>query len=260
MKTMIPIYLLLAILSLTLATSCARKGFETSQLSKTTDENNGNGNGNNPPAGPSDLAEQISNLDMRSYVADGGFGSADPMTDPNPVTDLDKTGSGQLVIRLPLGVSSIFSVGAGGTHQKYKDITFAIEGNLKTGYRLVVKIPLKYILRTEQFETAAPGRLPNGDAIPAIPSGELPRLDITVNPNKKEKVYLYLNKNFVGILFESKFDPGFDLKYNLTDQNRLNTLGHFYLMQAKNNAPAAFMVLFPISDEVSTLLDKYFLK
>lgn len=263
MKTIFPIYLLLAVLSLTILSSCAKKGFEANNFSSVVgnpDGNNGNsGNGQNPPPGShEELAQQISNLDMRSYVTTGSYASTDPLTDPNPVTDLDKK-EGQLIIRIPLGLASLFSVGTVGAHQKYKDIVFSVEGDLKTGFRLLVKIPLKYVLRLGQIENAALSRLPNGDPIPHIPTGELPMLNITVNPKKKEKIYLYLSKEYVGLLFESQFDPGINFEYALKDRNELRSVGFFNLMQAKNNAPAALMVSFPIPAKVSTLLDQYFL-
>lgn len=253
MKTTFHVYFLLALLSLSLTTSCARK-FESNNSTTLPSGSDNTGAGQTPPPGngnnPNDIADQIKRLDLQSFV------SGTDTTKP-PVTDLDKTGSGQMIIRIPLPLSSVFSAGA-GVHQKYKDITFNLTGDLKTGFSLTVKIPLKYILRLGTFETAAAGRLPNGDALPG-PLPEVPVLNITANPNKKEKIYLYLSRRFVGILFESQFDPFVSAHYQLKDKYDLGNLGSFDVIPAKNGALGAFMVSVTFSDELATLLDTYFL-
>ncbi|MEK6773565.1 MAG: hypothetical protein AABY64_06475 [Bdellovibrionota bacterium] len=244
-------FLSLSIISLFLFTSCSRVGFQDSN-DITSASNSGNGNTGVKPPPSSGLADQVNSLDMRTYVDSGTFEGL-------LVADLDKTGKGQLILRIPLGITPIFSIGA-GSHQKYKDISFSLEGSIANGFGLVVKIPLKYILRLSDVEAAAPGRLPNGDALPAVPSGELPMLNIVINPDKKEKIYLYLSKEFVGILFESKFDPGIGgFEYPLTDKNGLRTLGYFHLIPPKNKAPTAFMLLLQLPAKASALLDDYFM-
>jgi hypothetical protein len=84
-------------------------------------------------------------------------------------------------------------------------------------------------------------------------------LNIVVNAAKKEKIHLYLSKEYVGVLFESKWDPKFDGSYALTDRNDLNPTGYLNIISAKNNAPAAFMILLKFAPQISTLLDDYFL-
>ncbi len=244
-------FLSLSIVSLFLFTSCSRVGFQDSNDITSASSSGNDNNGVKPPSN-NNLADQINSLDMRAYVAGG---SSDSLL----VADLDKTGNGQFIIRIPLGITPIFSIGA-GSHQKHKDISFSLEGSIATGFGLVVKIPLKYILRLADVEAAAPGRLPNGEALPAVPSGELPMLNIVINPDKKEKIYLYLSKEFVGILFESKFDPGIGgFEYPLRDKNEVRTVGYFHLIPSKNKAPAAFMLLLQLPANVSALLDDYFM-
>jgi len=253
MKTTFHVYFLLALLSLGLATSCARKFEGNNSTSLPSDSDNTGADQTPPPHGnnPDPIADQISRLDLRSYTP------GSDTTTAVPVTDLDKTGSGQMIIRIPLPLTSVFSIGTVGVHQKYKDITFSLAGDLKTGFSLTVKIPLKYILRLGEFETAAPSRLPNGDALPG-PTPEVPALNITVNPKKKEKIYLYLSRRFVGILFESPYDPFGNVHYDLKDKNDLKPVASFDVIAAKNGALGAFMVSLQFSDELATLLDKYF--
>ncbi len=256
MKNLFSVVLTTIFISLTLLTSCAREGFQTNNVSlpSTGGNNNGsnNGGGNNNPDNPT-LQDQINRLDMGTYLF-----SCILCTDPSKaylVADLDKTGKGQIIINIPLGLAPLFTIGSG----KYKEITFSIQGSVTTGFSLSVRIPLKYILRLASVENAAPGLLPNGDPIPDVPGGELPKLNIIVNSTKKEKIHLYLSKEYVGVLFESKFDPVVNGSFPLMDRNDLNTLGYFHIISAKNNAPAAFLLLLKFNPQISTLLDDYFL-
>lgn len=256
MKNLFSVVLTTIFISLTLLTSCAKEGFQTSNVSLPDGNNDGSGGGNNNPPNLS-LEDQIKRLDMGTYLFNSPISGIDP-SKGYLVADLDKTGDGQIIINIPLGITPLFSLGA-GAHQKYKDISFSLQGSITSGFSLNIKVPLKYILRLGNFENTAPGHLPNGDPIPEVPGGELPKLNITVNSGKKEKIHLYLSKEYVGILFESKFDPGVDFSTPLTDRNDLNTLGYFHIISAKNNAPAAFLLLLKFKPQISTLLDDYFL-
>ncbi len=259
MKNLFSVVLTTIFISLTLLTSCAREGFQANNFSlpSTGGNNNGNNNGSGNNPGNPTLQDQINRLDMGTYLFDSRFSGIDP-NKGYLVADLDKTGDGQIIINIPLGITPLFSIGA-GTHQKYKDISFSLQGSITSGFSLNIRVPLKYILRLGNFESTAPGRLPNGDPIPDVPGGELPKLNITINSGKKEKIHLYLSKEYVGVLFESKFDPGVDFSTPLMDRNNLHTLGYFHMISAKNNAPAAFLLLLKFSTKISSLLDDYFL-
>lgn len=255
MKSFIYNALLIITISLSLLTSCAKEGFQTVNQQLPNNDPNGNNGGNHGPPNAS-LEDQIRNLDMSAYLFTGPF----PIPEKGLlIVDLNKGGDGLMIVRIPLGITPIFTLGA-GVHQKYKDITFTIAGSISSGFSLLVAIPLKYILHLAKFENAAPGRLPNGDPLPDVPSGELPMLSISVNPSKKEKIYLYLSKEYLGVLFESKFDPGVDMMgIQLKDKNDLRTVGYIHVMKAKNNAPAAFMLSMQFPPKVAALLDDYFM-
>lgn len=223
-------------------------GFSTSSTNPTTNTPPSGGNGGaGGGGGGSSVIDQVRDLDLNGYVAQGSA------TDrQNPVISFDVMNK-EFIIRIPLQLTGQFTVGQ-GQFPGLSDIKFAtvLDNN---GFNFVIRIPMKYILR--KVQTAAPGRLPNGDPLPAVPSGELPQVNLVLNPTKKEKVYLYLSKEYFAVLFESKFNHGADLSAEIRDKSGLRVVGYFHMIKAKNNSAAAFMIAGQLPPKVTSLLDQY---
>lgn len=72
--------------------------------------------------------------------------------------------------------------------------------NPQGGSNLAVSVPLKYLIRGGEF--GAPQRLPNGDPLPYVPSGELPGFSIQFPQMKNYRFYLYIGTNVAAAFVE----------------------------------------------------------
>lgn len=100
------------------------------------------------------------------------------------------------------------------------------------------------ILKGVQFLPSE--KLPNGEALPSIPSGELPTLAISLPGKNDMRVHLYLGVNVFGAYLElDKFNnPRFGIIKRLTfpvkSRDGLKIVGYFSLIAPNQSFPANF--------------------
>ncbi len=239
-------------------TACGNKSFQTENIVDSTSESDQSNlsNGSKDPA----LQDQMNKLDLSGY-ASGNY------ADGQETINLDKV-SGSIIVKIPLGFLVNVTLTANSFPQM-PGLIVSTEFDNQKGQILVVKIPVQYLLRN--VHTAAPSRLPNGDALPSVPSGELPAVNLVINSQKSEKIYLYLSKEYFAVFFETKVDFGTLLNpllpvnpismisIPIKDKNKVQIVGYLHLIAKKNNFNGGFMLAFRLPSQVAALLDNYFL-
>jgi hypothetical protein len=237
-------------------TACGQKGFDANSSNTSAPEQTGQGsNGNNN----SDLQKEMDKLDMSGY-ASGNY------ADGQETINLDKV-SAALVLRIPLGFLVNVTLTA-NSFPEMPGVVVTTEFDPQKGQILVLRLPVKYLLRNTP--TAAPSRLPNGDALPSVPSGELPMVALVLNAKKSEKIYLYLSKEYFAVFFETPVDFGSLLNpllpvnpislisIPIKDKNKVQIVGYLHLIAKKNSFNGGFMMAFRLPSKVAALLDDYF--
>jgi hypothetical protein len=95
---------------------------------------------------------------------------------------------------------------------------------------LNVAVPLRYVLRNVASIPA--GALPNGDALPEMPNGQMPRTAFSITGGNGKTAYLYVGSDAVGVYFETNFDPKFSISFDV-DTKTSQKVGVFALEAAK---------------------------
>lgn len=239
--------------------ACGKSSFQTSSsgLQSDSSNNSSNNGGSSNPA----LAEEIQKLDL------SGFASSN-YADGQETINLDKS-TGDIILKIPLGFLVNVSLTA-NTSAVLPGLQISTEFDATKGQLLVLRLPVRYLLR--DIKTAAPGRLPNGDALPSVPSGELPMVNIVINSQKSEQIYLYLSKEYFAVFFETKVDFGSLLNpllpinpismisIPIKDKNKVQIVGYLHLIAKKNNYNGGFMMAFRLPPRVASLLDDFFME
>lgn len=248
MKTRNTQILLAALCSVLLFSGCG-KGFSTTGLNTPLiQENNSQ---LDTPSTPT--TDPLARLDFKGQVDEPGE------FNQKRVLDFDKQ-NGNFIIKLPLPFG--FFVGVlevsipslpGATMQSVSD---------ETGNYLALSIPARYILHGVQFLPS--NRLPNGQALPSIPSGELPTLAISLPGKNDMRVHLYLGVNvFAAYLELDKFNnPRLSIIPRLTfpvkSRDGLKIMGYLSLISPTQANPGGIFVATPIPAELAKIIDDYF--
>ncbi|MBL7669556.1 MAG: hypothetical protein JNM39_03650 [Bdellovibrionaceae bacterium] len=203
----------------------------------------------NPP--PSDSKQAIpGSVDVSSFISGGTF-------DKMQVVEIDPIRK-DLIFRLPLGMNQFILVNSGELPD-FPGITFRTEILPNGQARLALRVPLKYVLRGVKH--LDPKKLPNGDPLPGVPSGEMPGLALTLDSTNKVQMALYLGADFVAIFVESPFDPTISLQFPIKNANGNKYVGSFGIIAAKETPAKSFQGGFFLSyqllPEFSSILDKY---
>lgn len=228
---------LLATSIIAMSTACA-PGFEASKSSAASQINNGAGT--TDPAAPG-----WNGIDLSGSINGGRF-------DRSKVVDIDKTAK-TLVLRLPFIAG--FQIGAQipTTIPEIPGATVGIEPNSDGSSALVVRIPLAKVLKG--VDSIPTSRLPNGDALPAIPEGELPSVGLSFKDSGALKGALYLSPSVVGIFVATKFDPYIRLPLPIRNEARTRTLGYFTTIPAKTGYDGGFFISIAIPDDLARAID-----
>jgi hypothetical protein len=187
-------------------------------------------------------------VDVTSFISQGSY-------DKVQVVELDPLRK-DLILRLPLGLNQ-FIVLASGELPNLPGITFATEILPSGQARLSIRIPLKYVLRgVKNLESK---KLPNGDPLPGVSSGELPGLALALDSSRKVQMSLYLGADFVGIFVESPFDPVVGLAFPIKNAKGNKYVGLFSMIPAKHEPDfqGGFFISYQLPPEISAVLDKY---
>lgn len=172
--------------------------------------------------------------------------------DRTKVVDIDKTAK-TLIVRLPFIAGVQIGVEAPLPIQEIPGAMIGIEPNTDGSSALVLRLPLAKVLRGVDF--LQPGRLPNGDPLPAIPEGELPSLGLSLSRSADIKGALYLSPSVVGLFVNTKFDPTIRLTLPIRDQARTKTYGYFTSIPAKPGIDGGFFISIALPDDLARAID-----
>ena len=220
---------------------CAKSGFQSSSSSATDP---GSQDGLSAPLTSQPISDKI---DVSSFISGGSY-------DKLQTVALDRVKK-DLLLRMPLGTNIFITTGSGSVSTRYPDITFETEMSADGTAYITLRIPLKYVLRG--VTGINPQRLPNGDPLPMIPSGELPSLGFTINNQNKVKLYVYLGVDIVGLYVESPFNPYIGITVPIKNQAGTKYVGYFSTVPAKSTFQGGFFLSFQLPPDLATLLDKY---
>lgn len=128
-------------------------------------------------------------------------------------------------------------------------------------YNLVVIVPIRYVIRGSSL--APYGRLPNGDAIPFMPSGESRGFAVAFAQQPKYRVHFYFVANAVGVFIET---PDWKLPDELSamptigfpvrNRNQTQINGYFAIVPNKANHASGLFVSSRIPRELAFELDQ----
>ncbi len=246
--------LLLAVVTLT---NCSSKGFESSSStgagSSTNDQLGGVGTGGGgTDGGGSQIPAPIDNVDLQGKV-DGNnsqFGGALSF-------DFDKQ-RGEFIVMIPMP-SGVFLTPS-GSFSKYPDITFSPIIDATGKMKFAVRIPVKYIIKG--MSTLPAASLPNGDPLPAMPSGygELPSLGLNFPQHNNTQVSLYIGVNAIGLYVTLPTNAALPIGFTLPIRNKdkSKTYGYLTYVPAKMNYAPGLFVSAIIPPAVSRILEDYF--
>ena len=230
-------------LSAAMSLAACSPGFETAKSSCTGSSCNassgggGNGGSGNQPG-------------WESVAVDGSINGG--RFDRTKVVEIDKAAK-MLVLRMPFIAGIQIGVQIPTPIPELPGATIGIEPSTDGSSSLVLRIPLEKVLRGVDF--LPKGRLPNGDALPAIPEGELPTLGLSFNNQREIKGALYLSPTVVGLFINTKFDPFIRLTLPIRDQARTRTFGYFTSIPAKPGFDGGFFLSFALPDDLARAID-----
>lgn len=233
---------ILIILSASLLSACGQN-FDLAEGMKLSNENASLGGGEvSPPIDNS--GPQLSEIDMKAYVSGGQH-------DGKQVIELDKV-KGEILFLLPLLPGEFIEL-APVAVRELPGVTVETVVRSNMTY-LALRLPIKYITRKVNFLN--PGKLPNGNPLPGVPDGELPRLSIALKSDVK--LQLYLGVNVFGLFLETDFDPFLGLTLPLKNQAGTKTVGYFATIPARGGFQGGFYLMTSLPPEISRVLDRHF--
>lgn len=199
---------------------------------------------NEPTPLPDDHDKALEKVDLEGTVSAGPFGK-------HKVVDIDKVQK-LLIISLPLPINPF---GAGFTIPipNIPGSEIGIEINTTgSGYYLVAKLPLEYVLRGVKGLPVA--RLPNGSPLPGVPSGELPKLNLKFL-KKLTDAALYLGEGAVGLYIPTPgFNPYVNLTFPIKNKSQRKTIGYFRTVAEKTPFDGGFYITIVLPKDVQDLL------
>ena len=119
---------------------------------------------------------------------------------------------------------------------------------------LNLAVPLKHVLRNVASIPAQ--RLPNGDALPDMPGGELPTYGLSVAGSNGLKANIYVGFDAVGIFFETNFDPKFSVGVDIHNQTQ-QKVGIFAVIAAKAPFKPGVFLGVHLDARLARALDKF---
>jgi hypothetical protein len=188
-------------------------------------------------------------LQVDGNVSGGSF-------DKTSVVAIDKN-SNELIVRLPMMANPFLDgMTLSAPVPQIPGASLGLESLPQGGSALALRVPLAYILRGVQF--LPPSRLPNGDPLPAIPSGELPSTAVQLNSSKNIKATIYLAPTVIGVFVNTPFDPFIRLTFPVRNAARTRTWGYFSSIPAKApNHDGGFFVSIALPDDIARVIDDH---
>ena len=135
-----------------------------------------------------------------------------------------------------------------------------IEGTQFSAYQLqdgssalAVSIPFGHVLKGVQNVPSK--RLPNGDPLPTIPSGELPAAGAMFAKGKMS-VTVYVGASIAAIYVTSPVNPYLALDLPIRNEADNKVTGTFATIPAKDNHDGGFFVSTVLSEEIARAIDE----
>ncbi len=187
---------------------------------------------------------------FKSLSIDGTVsGGSDTKTQ---VISIDKTNK-MLVARLPLPLGSLGGIGLGSLpFNEIPGATIGVEPTASGGSALTIKIPLATFMKG--LPSLPMMRLPNGDALPVIPGGELPGLALE-NSNVGLPMTVFLAPSVLAIYVESPVNPYIGLTLPIRNASRTRTWGYFSSVPAKTTFKGGFFMSLAMPDDIARIID-----
>lgn len=228
----------------TALTACA-PGFEAGQALDPNKVLDNGGTGTGGTGGGGGSAANWDAISMDGAINGGRF-------DKTKAVEIDKIAK-MLVLRLPFIAGIQIGAQIPIAITEIPGATVGIEPNSDGSSSLVLRIPLAKVLHG--VDTLPSGRLPNGDALPAIPEGELPSVGLSFNRSGTLKGALYLSPTVVGIFVATKFDPYIGLTLPIRNEARTRTWGYFSSIPAKPGYDGGFFLSVALPDDLARAID-----
>jgi hypothetical protein len=177
------------------------------------------------------------------------------------VISLD-TANSQLVVTLPMPINPGISTGVQASLPiaQLPGASLGFQNLAPLGVSAVLKIPLRDIVHG--LQTAAPQALPNGDPIPAVPSGELPAIAVQLSNigsigSTPITATIYMLETYIAIYVNSPVNPFISLTLPINESGK--TVGYFSTVPAKSNTvQGGFFISFQLPADVSRWIDSNF--
>lgn len=123
--------------------------------------------------------------------------------------------------------------------------------------RLQVSIPLRLLFK-DKLTLAPAGTLPDGRALPMMPSGEYPSLGLSLFPNTSKNVHLYFGVNAVGLFFRSSFFPEYlSITTPIKNASETRTLGYFTIVPKKGNSDGGLFLSLILPNDIAAIIDDH---
>lgn len=231
--------------ALLLLPACGKKGGFTTEFAdvKVGSEEGSLGGTFPEPETPPPVEEKV---DLKGFISGGS-------NDKKQVLFLD-TEKGELLLKLPLGKNisvNLFDMQV----SKLPGVRIYTSTDFNTNEKsIVLAIPLRYVLRN--VTTIPAGRLPNGDALPDMPGGEMPTLGLTVDESKKVRAHLYVGADAVGLFIESSFNPVIPVGFDIISKTQ-QKVGIFALVPKKGEHQGGFFLGIRLHQTLARALDQF---
>ena len=243
MKLSVLLRTLIAVLVLGLLSACSQGGFSSiAQPTNLSSEQSAPTSPSSPPSSP-----ELDKISFKGRVSGGIFDKA-------LLVDLDKK-KGFLILNIPLaGLKGLELLNV--EIPQTKGVRFELTQNSDGLSVLSLKVPIKYITKGVNF--LPPERLPNGDILPQMPSGELPSLAVALTRNSESRAHIYFGVEALGVFIETKFDPYIKMTLPIKNEAGTKTIGYLSLVPEKSGHRGGLFLSAQLPRDLSRLLDNHF--
>lgn len=238
----------IALCTLSLLAACGNNAGLSAQSSTAAYANQGSSD-NASASTPTPTTPPVSAykaLDMTGYVSGGLFDKAFAI-------DLDKVNDA-LIIGLPIPAGPFTQLNVDIPQLKGAKIKTYVDANGKG--QVAISIPLQYVLHgVSGIPSSA---LPNGNPLPAMPTGEAPSLAFSLNNNNENKVRLYIGVDAVGMFIESSYIPNYlGLTLPIKNKDKTKILGYFTIVPKVGTYNGGLFVALPIPNSIAKIIDDH---
>lgn len=240
---------LIKISAMILLSACSQSGFQaapqgeilSSALDVPTDSNL-------PPdsSARNPLSDQEVLLAHKGYVSGGG-------SDSTLVVSIDVENQA-LLVNVPLALPYLTLGDSSGSLKDLPGASFITSTNSQGNSEVMLSVPLKYLVKGASFLRSS--RLPNGDLLPSIPSGELPSLAIALPQKPDFQLHIYVGVGVVAIFVATPMDPVIPMTFHIKDENKTKIIGSLSTIPEKNGFNGGFLLTTVLPNEVAVLLEQ----